>query len=109
MKGSEIGSAAFREPPSGGPRKAQPEVCLESRSPQQSVGLRGKSLIFRLKVTRVRRPQEVDLTASVSISQPLPARRLLVRFQPSRLGGLVLRDAPFRTGRLLGAACDASV
>jgi len=55
MKGSEIGSAAFREPPSGGPRKAQPEVCLESRSPQQSLGLRGKSLIFRLKVTRVRR------------------------------------------------------
>ena len=56
MKGSEIGSAAFREPPSGGPRKAQPEVCLESRSPQQSLGLRGKSLIFRLKVTRVRQP-----------------------------------------------------
>ena len=55
MKGSEIGSAAFREPPEGGPRKAQPEVCLESRSPQQSVGLREKSLIFRLKVTSVRR------------------------------------------------------
>ena len=61
MKGSEIGSAAFREPPSGGPRKAQPEVCLESRSPQQSVGLRGKSLIFRLKVTRVRQPRRCIL------------------------------------------------
>ncbi len=51
MKEKQIRPATFREPPSGGPRKAQPEVCLESRSPQQSVGLRGKSLIFRLKVT----------------------------------------------------------
>ncbi len=56
MKGSEFGSAAFREPPSGGPRKAQPEVCPQSRSHQQSVGLRGKSLIFRLKVRVLGRP-----------------------------------------------------
>jgi len=54
MKGSQLGPTAFREPPSGGPRKAQPEVCPQSRSQAQSVGLRGKNLIFRLKVTCVR-------------------------------------------------------
>jgi hypothetical protein len=54
MRGSQAESAPFREPPSGGPRKAQPEVCPQSRSHQQSVGLRGKNLIFRLKVTHVR-------------------------------------------------------
>lgn len=54
MKGSQLLPAAFREPPSGGPRKAEPEVCPQSRSQAQAVGLRGKNLIFRLKVTRVR-------------------------------------------------------
>lgn len=56
MRASQPRSAAFREPPSGGPRKAQPEVCPKSRSHQQSVGLKGKNLIFRLKVTHVRQP-----------------------------------------------------
>jgi len=54
MKGSEIGSAAFREPPSGGPRKAELELCPESRSQAKSVGSERKNLTFSLKVTRVR-------------------------------------------------------
>jgi len=54
MRGSQAESAPFREPPSGGPRKAQLEVCPKSRSQARSVGSERKNLTFRLKVTNVR-------------------------------------------------------
>ncbi len=97
MKGSEIGSAAFRGPPEGGPRKAQPEVCLESRSPQQSVGLRGKSLIFRLKVTRVRQARNghFPFRSRRSLEEPADRVKLRERDPPRSAKRLCrLRDLP---------------
>ena len=51
MKSSQSSPTAFREPPSGGPRKAQLEVCPQSRSQAQSFSSERKNLTFSLKVT----------------------------------------------------------
>jgi hypothetical protein len=58
MRGRQTGSAPLREPPSGGSRKAQLDVCPESRSASRSVGSERKILTFRLKVTIVRHAPE---------------------------------------------------
>jgi len=60
MPGSQTGPAAFREPPSGGPRKAQLEVSPQSRSLQQSMGSERRNLTFSLKVTCVRHAPSSD-------------------------------------------------